>query len=54
MQVYDVAIDTIILAFCEDCDAHDGHPQHAPALLLDALGYTREAHTVQSESRHLI
>lgn len=52
MQVYDVAIDTIILAFCEDCDAHDGHPKHAPALLLDALGYTREAHTVQSESRH--
>ena len=51
MQVYDVAIDTIILAFCEDCDAHDGHPKHAPALLLDALGYAKEAHEALSERR---
>lgn len=46
-----MAIDTIILAFCEDCDVHEGHPKHAPALLLDALGYAKEAHQVLSERR---
>lgn len=52
LQVYDVAIDTIMLAFCEDCEAHDGHPKYAPPLLLEALGYAREAHQVQRESAH--
>ena len=52
VQVYDIAIDTIILAFCEDCDANDGHPKHAPALLMEALGYSREAHQLQGPGRH--
>lgn len=53
MQVYDVAIETIMLAFCEDCEAHDGHPQHAPPLLLEALGYSKEAYQVRKESRYV-
>jgi hypothetical protein len=53
MQVYDVAIETIMLAFCEDCEAHDGHPQHAPPLLLEALGYSKEAYQVKNESRYV-
>ena len=52
MQVYDITIDTIILAFCEDCDASDGYPKHAPALLMEALGYFREAHQLQGPGRH--
>ena len=52
VQVYDITIDTIILAFCEDCDANDGHPKHAPALLMEALGYSREAHQLQGPGRH--
>ena len=38
MQVYEMAIDTIMLAFCEDCESHGGHPKHAPPLLLEAIG----------------
>ena len=45
MQVYDITIDTIILAFC-------GYPKHAPALLMEALGYFREAHQLQGPGRH--
>ena len=37
MQVYDVAIETIFLAFCYDCEAHGGHPRHAPQLLLETV-----------------
>ena len=37
VQVYDVAIETIFLAFCYDCEAHGGHPQHAPQLLLSTV-----------------
>ena len=37
MQVYDVAIETIFLAFCYDCEAHGGHPRHAPQLLLEMV-----------------
>ncbi len=33
-----MAIDTILLAFCEDCESHGGHPKHAPPLLLEAIG----------------
>ena len=36
--VYEVAVDTILLSFCEDCDVNDGEPQYAPSLLLDAIG----------------
>jgi hypothetical protein len=38
VQVYEMAIDTILLAFCEDCESHGGHPKHAPPLLLEAIG----------------
>ena len=33
-----MAIDTIMLVFCEDCESHGGHPKHAPPLLLEAIG----------------
>lgn len=33
-----MAIDTILLSFCEDAEAHGGHPQFAPPLLLAAIG----------------
>ena len=38
MQVYEMAIDTIMLSFCEDCESHNGNPQYAPLLLLGAIG----------------
>ena len=38
MQVYEMAIDTIILSFCQDCESHNGEPQYAPLLLLGAIG----------------
>ena len=38
LQVYEMAIDTILLSFCEDCESHDGDPQCAPLLLLGAIG----------------
>jgi choline transporter-like protein 2/4/5 len=31
-------IETVILAFCQDCDKHGGTPQWAPPLLMDAMG----------------
>ncbi len=36
-QVYTMAIDTVMLSFCEDCEAHGGEPRSAPPLLLHAL-----------------
>lgn len=33
-----MAIDTIILSFCEDCESHNGNPQYAPLLLLGVIG----------------
>jgi hypothetical protein len=36
--VYEMAIDTIILAFCEDCSANGGEPKYAPELLMEAIG----------------
>ncbi|KAK9846864.1 hypothetical protein WJX84_008702 [Apatococcus fuscideae] len=42
-MVYDYAISTIVLCFCEDCESHNGHPQYAPALLLHTMGRP-EAH----------
>lgn len=35
--VYEMAVDTLLLAYCDDSDAHGGTPKHAPALLLEAL-----------------
>ncbi len=36
--VYEMAIDTILLAFCEDCEIHNGTPKWAPPLLMEAMG----------------
>lgn len=36
-SVYDMAIDTVMLSFCEDCEAHDGTPQYAPPLLMEVM-----------------
>ncbi|KAF8064488.1 CHER1 [Scenedesmus sp. PABB004] len=40
-SVYELAIDTVLLSFCEDCEANGGHPRCAPPLLLDAIGEAR-------------
>merc|ERR1711939_610793 len=37
MGVYEMAVDTIMLSFCEDCNTSGG-PHFAPALLMSALG----------------
>jgi hypothetical protein len=37
-SVYELAIDTVLLAFCEDSEAHGGHPVAAPPLLMEAIG----------------
>lgn len=36
--VYEMAIDTILLAFCEDCETNGGNPKWAPPLLMEAMG----------------
>jgi hypothetical protein len=33
-----MAVDTILLSFCEDCTANNEVPQFAPKLLMSALG----------------
>eukprot|EP00238_Polyblepharides_amylifera_P011393 CAMPEP_0196575494 /NCGR_PEP_ID=MMETSP1081-20130531/4961_1 /TAXON_ID=36882 /ORGANISM="Pyramimonas amylifera, Strain CCMP720" /LENGTH=668 /DNA_ID=CAMNT_0041893815 /DNA_START=86 /DNA_END=2092 /DNA_ORIENTATION=- len=40
-QVYEMAVDTILLSFCEDCQQTDEQPEYAPQLLLDAIGQSR-------------
>lgn len=42
MQVYEYAVNTVLLSFCEDCEEHDGNAQFAPPLLLHALGQAQE------------
>ncbi len=37
-SVYEMAIDTVLLSFCEDCESNGGHPRCAPALLMEAIG----------------
>eukprot|EP00879_Flechtneria_rotunda_P031872 GHRR01034925.1.p1 GENE.GHRR01034925.1~~GHRR01034925.1.p1 ORF type:complete len:121 (+),score=29.84 GHRR01034925.1:167-529(+) len=39
-SVYEMAIDTVLLSFCEDCESNSGQPQYAPPLLLEAIGAT--------------
>ncbi len=36
--VYEMGIDTVILAFCEDCEENGGNPRYAPPLLLEVMG----------------
>mmetsp|Transcript_8104 Transcript_8104/g.16758 ORF Transcript_8104/g.16758 Transcript_8104/m.16758 type:complete len:786 (-) Transcript_8104:485-2842(-) len=38
LSVYELAIDTIFLCFCDDCDTHGGEPALAPPILLDVMG----------------
>ena len=33
-----MAVDTILLSYCEDCEANNGVPQFAPKLLMSAIG----------------
>jgi len=35
--VYEMAVDTILLSFCEDCELHGGEPQFAPPILMDVM-----------------
>ena len=41
-NVYDMAIDTIFLSFCEDCEENGGKAQHAPPLLIEAIGMRKK------------
>mmetsp|Transcript_19037 Transcript_19037/g.31987 ORF Transcript_19037/g.31987 Transcript_19037/m.31987 type:complete len:792 (+) Transcript_19037:213-2588(+) len=41
-QVYEMAVDTILLSFCEDCSQNDDHPKFAPPLLAAAIGQSKE------------
>eukprot|EP00201_Polytomella_parva_P001783 CAMPEP_0175080930 /NCGR_PEP_ID=MMETSP0052_2-20121109/25824_1 /TAXON_ID=51329 ORGANISM="Polytomella parva, Strain SAG 63-3" /NCGR_SAMPLE_ID=MMETSP0052_2 /ASSEMBLY_ACC=CAM_ASM_000194 /LENGTH=631 /DNA_ID=CAMNT_0016351771 /DNA_START=468 /DNA_END=2363 /DNA_ORIENTATION=- len=43
-SVFEMAIDTVMLCFCEDCDMHDGNPKYAPRLLMEAVGMTPNQH----------
>ena len=36
-----MAVDTVLLSFCEDCERTDNNPQYAPDLLLAAIGKAR-------------
>lgn len=36
-SVYEMAIDTTLLSFCEDSESHGGHPRFAPPLLMEAI-----------------
>jgi len=37
LAVYEMAVDTILLSFCEDCGSSGG-PKYAPPLLMEAIG----------------
>jgi len=41
-HVYEMAVDTVLLSFCEDCERNDGDPKFAPPLLLSAIGKSRD------------
>jgi len=41
-QVYEMAVDTILLSFCEDCSQNDDNPKCAPPLLAAAIGQSKE------------
>lgn len=36
--VYEMAIDTVLLSFCEDCKMHNDEPQYAPTILMNVMG----------------
>lgn len=41
-QVYEMAVDTVLLCFCDDCDMN-GDPKFAPPVLMEAMGLANEA-----------
>lgn len=49
--VYELAIDTVLLSFCEDSESNGGHPRFAPQLLLDAIGDGGRAAGADGERR---
>jgi solute carrier family 44 (choline transporter-like protein), member 2/4/5 len=50
-MVYDMAVDTILLSFCEDCMQNDENPKFAPPLLAEAIGMKPGKNTVAAEDR---
>lgn len=44
-----MAVDTILLSFCEDCMTHNETPQFAPKLLMSALGKAKKYQEQQEE-----
>ncbi len=49
-SLYEMAIDTVMLAFCEDCDMHGGNPKWAPPLLMEAMGQEERAAPTGSDA----
>jgi choline transporter-like protein 2/4/5 len=47
-QVYEMAVDTILLCFCEDCDVNGDEPKFAPPLLLKSIGQKPHAPSGQT------
>ena len=45
-----MAIDTVMLSFCEDCEAHGGEPRKAPPILLHALNTAAAAEEERAAS----
>ncbi|XRB10017.1 choline transporter protein [Pycnococcus provasolii] len=45
LAVYEMAVDTVLLSFCQDCDRNNGSPSCAPPLLLLAIGKARKGKT---------
>lgn len=41
-EVYEMAVDTVLLSFCEDCESNNGSARYAPPLLLEAIGKAQE------------
>lgn len=42
LEVYEMAVDTVLLSFCEDCESNNGNAKFAPPLLLEAIGKAQE------------
>lgn len=49
-----MAVDTILLSFCEDCMSHNETPQYAPKLLMSALGKASAFARQQEEKKQKV
>jgi len=50
LAVAEVAITTVFLCYCVDCEKNDGKPVYAPSTLLDAVGVAakrRDSHELK-------